>query len=70
MLKTEMLNWLLYRSLNGEGNFNWRFVFPFEYMVAEKTMVVKKKVSNKFEVDLNLSYRSLPKSVYDYLVLV
>ncbi|XP_025096654.1 myoferlin-like isoform X4 [Pomacea canaliculata] len=32
-----------YRSLNGEGNFNWRFVFPFEYMVAEKTMVVKKK---------------------------
>nr|KAG5693813.1 hypothetical protein BaRGS_004421 [Batillaria attramentaria] len=32
-----------YRSLDGEGNFNWRFVFPFEYMVAEQTMVVKKK---------------------------
>jgi hypothetical protein len=32
------------RSLDGEGNFNWRFVFPFDYMVAEQTMVVKKKV--------------------------
>jgi hypothetical protein len=32
------------RSLDGEGNFNWRFVFPFDYMVAEQTMIVKKKV--------------------------
>ncbi|XP_070210966.1 myoferlin-like isoform X3 [Littorina saxatilis] len=32
-----------YRSLDGEGNFNWRFLFPFDYMVAEQTMVVKKK---------------------------
>ncbi|KAL4231637.1 hypothetical protein ACF0H5_009217 [Mactra antiquata] len=32
-----------YRSLNGEGNFNWRFVFPFEFMPAENCMVVKKK---------------------------
>ncbi|XP_052773227.1 myoferlin-like isoform X7 [Mya arenaria] len=32
-----------YRSLNGEGNFNWRFVFPFEYVPAENCVVVKKK---------------------------
>ncbi|KAG1682553.1 Dysferlin [Nymphon striatum] len=25
------------------GNFNWRFVFPFEYLVAEQSIVVKKK---------------------------
>ena len=24
-----------YRSLTGEGNFNWRFVYPFEYLPAE-----------------------------------
>ncbi|XP_065071964.1 myoferlin-like isoform X2 [Rhopilema esculentum] len=32
-----------YRSLNGEGNFNWRKVFPFLYMPAEKVMIVKEK---------------------------
>ena len=32
-----------YRSLDGEGNFNWRFVFPFEFIPEEQTMVVKKK---------------------------
>lgn len=32
-----------YRSLNGEGNFNWRFVFKFDYMVAEKMIRVAKK---------------------------
>ena len=32
-----------YRSLDGEGNFNWRLVFPFEYIPQEKVMVVKKK---------------------------
>lgn len=32
-----------YRSMDGEGNFNWRFVFPFEYLVAEQSIVVKKK---------------------------
>ena len=35
-----------YRSLDGEGNFNWRFVFPFEYIPAEEKVVVKKKVRN------------------------
>ncbi|XP_069477691.1 fer-1-like protein 6 [Ambystoma mexicanum] len=32
-----------YNSLTGEGNFNWRFVFPFFYMPAEKQMVVSKR---------------------------
>jgi len=32
-----------YRSLNGEGNFNWRKVFPFEYLIAEDKVVVHKK---------------------------
>nr|XP_061799780.1 fer-1-like protein 6 [Nerophis lumbriciformis] len=34
-----------YNSLTGEGNFNWRFVFPFHYLPAEKVMVVKKRDS-------------------------
>jgi len=36
-----------YRSMDGEGNFNWRFVFPFEYIPAEQVMVIKKKVGRK-----------------------
>ena len=32
-----------YRSLDGEGNFNWRFLFPFEYLPAEEVIVIKKK---------------------------
>ena len=33
-----------YRSMDGEGNFNWRLVFPFEYIPPEQVMVIKKKV--------------------------
>jgi hypothetical protein len=29
-----------YRSLTGEGNFNWRFVFPFSYLAAEDKIVI------------------------------
>uniref|UniRef100_A0A8B9P4B0 Myoferlin n=1 Tax=Apteryx owenii TaxID=8824 RepID=A0A8B9P4B0_APTOW len=32
-----------YRSLDGEGNFNWRFVFPFDYLPAEQLCTVSKK---------------------------
>ncbi|XP_065924822.1 myoferlin isoform X7 [Magallana gigas] len=32
-----------YRSLDGEGNFNWRFIFPFSYVPAEQVMEVRKK---------------------------
>merc|ERR1719410_720804 len=34
-----------YRSLTGEGNFNWRFVFPFEYLAAEEKIVISRKES-------------------------
>uniref|UniRef100_A0AAY4B208 C2 domain-containing protein n=1 Tax=Denticeps clupeoides TaxID=299321 RepID=A0AAY4B208_9TELE len=39
-----------YNSLTGEGNFNWRFVFPFNYMPAEKMVVVSKR-ENIFSLD-------------------
>lgn len=28
-----------FRSLDGEGNFNWRFVFPFNYLKAEEKVL-------------------------------
>lgn len=28
------------RSLDGEGNFNWRFIFDFEYVPQEGRMVI------------------------------
>ena len=34
-----------YRSLTGEGNFNWRYVFPFDYLAAEEKVVISKKES-------------------------
>ncbi|KAK5642921.1 hypothetical protein RI129_009088 [Pyrocoelia pectoralis] len=34
-----------YRSLTGEGNFNWRFVYDFDYLSAEKRIVITKKES-------------------------
>ncbi|XP_051998242.1 fer-1-like protein 6 isoform X2 [Xyrauchen texanus] len=39
-----------YNSLTGEGNFNWRFVFPFNYLPAEKVLVVKKR-ENIYSLD-------------------
>jgi myoferlin len=32
-----------YRSMDGEGNFNWRYVFEFDYLPAEQNMLIKKK---------------------------
>ncbi|XP_048585076.1 myoferlin [Nematostella vectensis] len=32
-----------YRCMDGEGNFNWRFVFPFMYLPHDKKMVVIEK---------------------------
>ncbi len=34
-----------YHSLTGEGNFNWRFVLPFDYLMAEEKIVISKKES-------------------------
>ncbi|GFU16154.1 otoferlin, partial [Nephila pilipes] len=32
-------------SLTGEGNFNWRFVYPFDYLPAEEKIVISRKES-------------------------
>ncbi|XP_039996404.1 LOW QUALITY PROTEIN: dysferlin [Xiphias gladius] len=32
-----------YRSLGGEGNFNYRFLFPFNYLPAEQLCVIDRK---------------------------
>uniref|UniRef100_A0A672NK66 Myoferlin n=1 Tax=Sinocyclocheilus grahami TaxID=75366 RepID=A0A672NK66_SINGR len=32
-----------YRSLDGDGNFNWRFVFGFDYLPAEQLCLVSRK---------------------------
>uniref|UniRef100_A0A8C9KWX2 C2 domain-containing protein n=1 Tax=Serinus canaria TaxID=9135 RepID=A0A8C9KWX2_SERCA len=32
-----------YRSRNGRGAFNWRFVFPFEFLAAEKLCAIHRK---------------------------
>eukprot|EP00079_Xenopus_tropicalis_P032616 XP_017946387.1 PREDICTED: dysferlin [Xenopus tropicalis] len=32
-----------YRSMGGEGNFNWRLVFPFDYLPAEQVCSVSRK---------------------------
>ncbi|XP_077477285.1 otoferlin b [Stigmatopora argus] len=34
-----------YHSITGEGNFNWRFVYPFNYLMAEEKIVISKKES-------------------------
>ena len=38
-----------YHSMDGEGNFNWRLVFPFEYIASEQVMVIRKKVGGATE---------------------
>lgn len=32
-----------YRSLDGDGNFNWRYVFGFDYLPAEQLCIVSRK---------------------------
>ncbi|KAM9800773.1 fer-1-like protein 4 isoform 1-T1 [Syngnathus typhle] len=34
-----------FNSLSGEGNFNWRFVFRFDYLPTEKEVVFRRKES-------------------------
>nr|XP_020638558.1 myoferlin isoform X2 [Pogona vitticeps] len=48
-----------YRSLDGDGNFNWRFVFPFEYFPAEQLCTVSKK-EHFWSLD-NTEFRIPPK---------
>lgn len=41
--------------MDGEGNFNWRFVFPFNYIPSEKKLVVAEKVISYLKVCLKLN---------------
>jgi len=34
---------MCFRSLDGTGNFNWRMVFPFDYLPQERLLHVEKK---------------------------
>ena len=33
-----------YRSLTGEGNFNWRMTYDFDYLMAEQKVVTYERV--------------------------
>ncbi|XP_035001217.1 myoferlin isoform X2 [Hippoglossus stenolepis] len=50
-----------YRSLDGDGNFNWRFVFPFEYLPAEQLCLVSQK-ENFWSLD-KTEFRIPPKII-------
>ena len=41
-----------YRSLDGNGNFNWRFIFPFKYIVAENKVIIEEKVCWTFDSNI------------------
>lgn len=34
-----------YHSMTGEGNFNWRFIFPLDYLAAEGVCIQSQKVT-------------------------
>lgn len=48
-----------YRSLDGDGNFNWRFIFDFEYLPAEQLCVVSRKVSEIVEQKQSFSISAM-----------
>lgn len=45
-----------YRSLDGDGNFNWRFIFGFEYLPAEQLCVISRKVSEIMEQEQSIEW--------------
>jgi len=53
-----------YRSLDGEGNFNWRFVYEFDYLPAEQLCLVSKKVSVSWSMLKNYFKKAFPKDFY------
>ncbi|KAJ3610380.1 hypothetical protein NHX12_022472 [Muraenolepis orangiensis] len=50
-----------YRSLDGDGNFNWRFIFGFDYLPAEQLCLVSKK--NRFWNLDKTEFRIPPKLI-------
>lgn len=53
-----------YRSLDGTGNFNWRFVFPMEYIPAENVIVTRKKVFYTHSINLLSLYKLYQDNIY------
>ncbi|XP_053673937.1 myoferlin [Anopheles nili] len=45
-----------YRSLTGEGNFNWRMIFPFRYSPADGMLVLRRKKAFYEQHDTELKY--------------
>ncbi|XP_035791066.1 myoferlin-like [Anopheles albimanus] len=45
-----------YRSLTGEGNFNWRMIFPFRYSPADGMMVIRRKKAFCEQFDTELKF--------------
>jgi len=50
----------LNRSLTGEGNFNWRFVFDFQYLEIEEKIFHEKKDS---VFQIGTSRRKIPPRI-------
>ena len=58
-----------YRSLNGEGNFNWRMKFPLQYLTLQKKMVLEDDSIRAFlggKAEQELVEPELVIQVYDY----
>ncbi|XP_049289456.1 myoferlin-like [Anopheles funestus] len=55
-----------YRSLTGEGNFNWRMVFPFHYSPADGMLVLRRRKAFYEQFDTELKYPpSLTVQIWD-----
>lgn len=61
-----------YRSLTGEGNFNWRFIFPFDYLVAEEKIVINRKESlfSWDETECKIPARLELQVIYIYIYIL
>ena len=59
-----------YRSLTGEGNFNWRMVYPMDFIIQENKMIQKKKVDIAVLRDLSnySGYGVLSLIIYSFII--
>ena len=59
-----------YRSLTGEGNFNWRMVYPMDFIIQENKMIQKKKVNIPVLRDLSnySGYGVLSLIIYSFII--
>merc|ERR1719326_1843919 len=56
-----------FRSLTGEGNFNWRMVYDFDYLKAEQKLVTyQRKSIFQLEKEMIKEDFNLHIEVYDY----